>query len=457
VKGERKQSGGGGELTQRTVTYPTSWTRKEAEEEAGKRSEMAEMRSEVPSHAEERGKMVRQRRGNENFASKEAALLPAGMDSADGQSVQKEAKGERKQSGGGELTQRTVAYPTSWTQKEAEEEAGKRSEMAEMRSEVPRHAEERGKMVRQRRGNENFASKEAALLPAGMDSADGQSVRKEAKEESGNISEMQYEWQKRPEESEASYENRLRLMPNEDTNTSRRQRETNSKEKARTTPKVEAKDAEEEAGKKAQPPPATDAEEPQESGKAAESVTLDRLKRKNTARRQQETSCKEKARTKPKVEAKDAEAGKAQPPVTDAGISEESITEAGKAEESVTVGSGKTAMNQDVTGLSYTHDEEEMLQHRNLVGYSFIHDEAEKQERSAVLKDVQEKMARTKELLQKLPTKGLEEETEPAADPNSTTIQGDYDDEIEAYISYRKSWESHCCGDDCDHFDHRST
>jgi hypothetical protein len=118
-------------------------------------------------------------------------------------------------------------------------------------------------------------------------------------------------------------------------------------------------------------------------------------------------------------------------------------------------------MNQDVTGLSYTHDEEEMLQHRNLVGYSFIHDEAEKQERSAVLKDVQEKMARTKELLQKLPTKGLEEDsnrkTEPAADPNSTTIQGDYDDEIEAYISYRKSWESHCCGDDCDHFDHRST
>jgi hypothetical protein len=371
-------------------------------------------------------------------------------------------KGERKQSGGGgELTQRTVAYPTSWTQKEAEEEAGKRSEMAEMRSEVPRHAEERGKMVRQRRGNENFASKEAALLPAGMDSADGQSVRKEAKEESGNISEMQYEWQKRPEESEASYENRLRLMPNEDTNTSRRQRETNSKEKARTTPKMAAKDAEEEAGKKAQPPPATDAEEPQESGKAAESVTLDQLKRKNTARRQQETSCKEKARTKPKVEAKDAEAGKAQPPVTDAGISEESITEAGKAEESVTVGSGKTAMNQDVTGLSYTHDEEEMLQHRNLVGYSFIHDEAEKQERSAVLKDVQEKMARTKELLQKLPTKGLEEDsnrkTEPAADPNSTTIQGDHDDEIEAYISYRKSWESHCCGDDCDHFDHRST
>jgi hypothetical protein len=92
--------------------------------------------------------------------------------------------------GDGELTQRKVTYPTldsaggeSWTRKEAEEEVGKRSEMAEMRSEVPRHAEERQKMEGQRRGNKKFASKKAALLLAWTDSADGQSVRKEAKEE----------------------------------------------------------------------------------------------------------------------------------------------------------------------------------------------------------------------------------------------------------------------------------
>jgi hypothetical protein len=124
--------------------------------------------------------------------------------------------------------------------------------MAEMRSEVPRHAEETQKMEGQRRGNENFASKKAALLLAGTDSADGQSERKEAKEESGK----QYDWMKRQGESEASYEKRLRLMKKKD---------TNSKEKAMTKPKVvEAKDAE--AGKAAKPPATTDAgKQPQES------------------------------------------------------------------------------------------------------------------------------------------------------------------------------------------------
>jgi hypothetical protein len=124
------------------------------------------------------------------------------------------------------------------------EEAGKRSEMAEMRSEVPRHAEETLKMEGQRRVNENFASKEATLL-AGTDSA-------EAKEESGK----QYDWMKRRGESEASYEKRLGLMKKKD---------TNSKEKAMTKPKVvEAKDAE--AGKAAKPPATTDAgKQPQES------------------------------------------------------------------------------------------------------------------------------------------------------------------------------------------------
>lgn len=281
--------------------------------------------------------------------------------------------------------------------------------MAEMRSEVPRH-EERGKMALQRRGNENFASKEAALLPAGMDSADGQSVRKEAKEESGKISEMLYEWQNRPEESEDIYKNRLSLMNNEEPNASRRQRETNSEKKARRTPKVEAKDA---------------------------------------------------------------EAGKAQPPVTDAGKPEESVSEAGNAEESVTAGSGKSAMNQDVIGLSYTLDEEilqQMLQYKlDHFGNSFIVGEAEEKEGRAILKATQEKMAMIKKFLQKLPTKDLLEAlnrtTEPAANPSSMTIQNYHvdekklelakktaDEEMKAYLYHRECWESSCCSDTCDHF-----
>ncbi|KAM3409769.1 hypothetical protein ACQJBY_002189 [Aegilops geniculata] len=248
--------------------------------------------------------------------------------------------------------------------------------------------------------------------------------------------------------------------------------------------------------------------------------------------RKEAASCQREPNTK--ARAKDAEAAKVKGP-------EESVTEAGKPEESATVGSSKSAMDQELIGPNCSDDEEilrQLLQFKlDRFGNCFIQDEAEENQRRAMLKAARESMARTKKAMlhwpHNLPTKveqsrkaeapvtesatvgssksameqllkdkldilDLEEDskkaTEPAADPNSVTIQDDHvdraksalaketadeeakatlaketadeeakaalaketaDEEEEAYDQFRKHWEDKCCKD-CDHFQHKT-
>ncbi|CAM0942684.1 unnamed protein product [Alopecurus aequalis] len=148
---------------------------------------------------------------------------------------------------------------------------------------------------------------------------------------------------------------------------------------------------------------------------------------------------------------------------------------------------------------------QQMLQSKlDRLGDSFVQDEAEENERRAMLKEVQEELARRKKAMLlywqgKVPTKdpkaqapvvvtqaeesAMDKEviaddkqkldsnstTEATANPNSVTIQDDCadraksalakktaDEEEKAYDWYQKYWESNCCKGDCDHFQHET-
>ncbi|CAM0942668.1 unnamed protein product [Alopecurus aequalis] len=184
------------------------------------------------------------------------------------------------------------------------------------------------------------------------------------------------------------------------------------------------------------------------------------------------------------------------------------MSDARKPQESVPV---KSAMDQEVIGPNSADDErilQQMLQSKlDLLGDSFIQDEAEEKERRAMLKEVQEELARRKKAMLlywqgKLPAKdrkaqapvviqaeesamdheviaddkqklgiwGSNRMTKATSNFNSVTIQDDHvdkaksalakktaDEEATAYASYRSCWEHNCCkGDDCDHYNHKT-